>query len=93
MEALMNNENLWHIQEQIFGYLDHETVEICLKVCQSWNATFKKFSYNKFCEEFGEKEIGYSGKTVSTFIPGWRKAFKKYGAQASIRHGSITLKK
>ena len=84
MEALMNNENLWHIQEQIFGYLDDETVEICQKVCQSWNATFKKFSYNKFCEEFGEKEIGYSGKTVSTFIPGWRKAFKKYGAQASI---------
>ena len=37
----MANENLWHIQEQIFGYLDDETVEICQKVCQSWNATFQ----------------------------------------------------
>jgi len=35
-------------------------------------------------QEFGEKEIGYTGKTVSTFIPGWLKALKKYGARASI---------
>ena len=41
MEELMDNENLWHIQEHIFGYLDHKTVEICRKVCKTWKESLK----------------------------------------------------
>ena len=86
MEELMNNENLWHLQEHIFGYLNYDTLEICRKVCKSWNESLKKISYIKFFQEFGDKKIGYTEKTVtvSTFIPGWEIAVKKYVARASV---------
>ena len=83
----MNNENLWHLQEHIFGYLNYDTLEICRKVYKSWNESLKKFSYIKFFQEFGDKKVGYTEKTVtvSTFIPGWENAVKKYVARASIK--------
>ena len=91
MEKLMSNETLWHIHELIFQDLDHETVEICRKVCKSWNESesLKIISHNKlvkFIQDFGDKIVGnrYPKKKVSAFIPGWDNAVEKYGAQASI---------
>ena len=89
MEKLMNNENLWNIHELIFGDLDHDTVEICRKVCKSWNESesLKIISHNKlvkFIQDFGDKDIQFEDKTVLAFIPGWQKAVEKYEAQASI---------
>ena len=74
MEELMDNENLWHIHELIFGYLDHDTVEICRKVCKSWNESesLKIISHNKlvkFIQDFGYKDIQFEDKTVLAFIP------------------------
>ena len=85
----MNNENLWNIHELICGDLDHDTVEICRKVCKSWNESesLKIISHNKlvkFIKDFGDKDIQFEDKTVLAFIPGWQKAVEKYEAQASI---------
>ena len=85
MEELMNNENLWHIHELIFGYLDYDTVEICRKVCKSWKESLKRISLIRFIQEFGDRSMErYREGTVSTYILGWKKAVLKYGARASI---------
>ena len=89
MEKLMGNENLWNIHELIFGDLDHDTVEICRKVCKSWNESesLKIISHNKlvkFIQDFGDKDVQFEEGKVSDFIPGWHKAGEKYGAQARI---------
>ena len=98
MEELMNNENFWHLQEHIFGYLNYDTLETCRKVCKSWNESLKRTSLVKFLQEFGDKNIGlavtsdvcdgeifeYPEEIVSDIIPGWPNAVKKYGGQASI---------
>ena len=81
----MNNENLWHIHELIFGYLDYDTVERCRKVCKSWKESLKRISLIRFIQEFGDRSMErYREGTVSTYIPGWKKAVLKYGARASI---------
>ena len=74
MEKLMDNENLWHLQEHIFGYLNHDTVEICRKVCKSWNESLKRISLVKFLQ------IARHWK----YVPGWYMAVQKDGAQASM---------
>ena len=84
MEKLMENPNLWHIHDNIFGHLNHNTVEICRKVCKSWNKSLKRTSYIMFLQEFGDRVIKYHGKKVSIVIHGWQKAVKKYGSRASI---------
>jgi len=64
----MANETLWHIHELIFQDLDHRTVEICRKVCKSWNESEslktifrnKLVKYNtlmKFIQDFGDKDV------------------------------------
>jgi len=98
MERLMGNPNMWHIHNNIFGHLNHDTVEICRQVCKSWNESLKRTSLVKFLQEFGDKNIGlavtsdvcdgeifeYPEEIVSDIIPGWPNAVKKYGGQASI---------
>ena len=84
MEELMDNENLWHIQEHIFGYLNHKTVEICRKVCKTWKESLKHIALVILLQEFGDRDIEFGEGKVSTYIPGWKKAVQKYGARASI---------
>ena len=88
MEKLMNNENLWNIQERIFDNLDCDSVMKCRRVCKSWNTTLKKMSDVKFLLEFGDFDCqdcyGYQLGKVSTIIPGWKMAVKKYAAKATI---------
>ena len=84
MELIMRNQGLWHIPEQIFGYLNYETMEICRKVSELWNESLEKMALVKFLQEFGDIK-NYPGDTiVSTIIPEWKKAVKKYGAKSSI---------
>ena len=90
IEKLMQNPNMWHLCDQIFGYLDHKTIKTCRKVSEFWN----KFFDVKFIREFGnrygiyhkKKNYGYIKikKKVSAIIPGLHQAVKKYGLQSSI---------
>ena len=91
----MDNPNMWHLHEHIFGYLNHKTVEICRRVCKVWreSESLKKISHVKFIEEFGDREVEYElykGKLgsrgkVSTIIPGWHNAVEKYVIKATIK--------
>ena len=49
------NQGLWHICEQIFGYLNYETVENCRKVSELWNESLERIALVKFLQEFGDK--------------------------------------
>ena len=85
MELIMRNQGLWHIPEQIFGYLNYETMEICRKVSELWNESLEKMALVKFIQEFGDRKVLRRDDTkMSTIIPGWKKAVKKYGAKSSI---------
>jgi len=86
------NQNLWHICEQIFGYLNYETVENCRKVSELWNVSLERIALITFLQEFGDRdgerlvdhvELDPKGK-VSTIVAGWKKAAKEYGFQASL---------
>merc|ERR1712209_133739 len=83
----MDNVNLWHLRDHIFGYLNLESVKTCRQVCKFWNESLERILYVKFLQEFGDREIVTKispYEKVSSYIPGWQKAVKKYGAQASI---------
>ena len=85
MELIMRNQGLWHIPEQIFGYLNYETVEICRKVSELWNESLEKMALVKFIQEFGDRKVLRRDDTkMSTIIPEWKKAVKAYGAKSSI---------
>ena len=83
MEELMDNENLWHIHELIFGCLDHDTVESCRKVCKSWKESLKRVSLVIFIQEFGDRYVRHPKEKVSKFFPGWKNAVEKFRKQAS----------
>ena len=84
MELIMRNQGLWQIPEQIFGYLNYETIETCRKVSELWNESLEKMALVKFLQEFGDIK-DYPGDTiVSTIIPEWKKAVKMYGTKLSI---------
>ena len=53
----MNNPGLWHIRDHIFGYLGHDSLEICRRVSDDWNVVFERLSLVKCLYEFGEKEL------------------------------------
>ena len=78
------NQGLWHICELIFGYLNYETVEKCCKVSELWNESLERIALVKFLEEFGDINVVLTNKNVSTIFPGWQKAVKTYGVQATI---------
>ena len=84
MDKLMDNVNLWHLRDHIFGYLNLESVKTCRQVCKFWNESLERILYVKFLQEFGDREIEFENEKVKSYISGWQKAVKKYGAQASI---------
>ena len=94
MELIMTNSGLFYIREQIFGYLNYETLENCRKVSELWNQSLERIALVKFLEEFGDKNVEQAylpwgwlepeGK-VSTILSGWENTAKKYGVQASIK--------
>ena len=87
----MDNANLWHLRNQIFEDLSHEDVLNCRRVCKYWNESLRRLSDVKFIQEFGDRIVEPTQpwlpdpeKKLSTIIPGWKKAAKKYGVQANI---------
>ena len=80
----MDNANLWHLRNQIFEDLSHEDVLKCRRVCKYWNESLRRLSDVKFIQEFGERDVEDTNEKLSTIIPGWKKAAKKYGVQANI---------
>ena len=78
------NQGLWHICEQIFGYLNYETVLICRQVCQFWNESLARMSFVKLLQEFGDRDVEYTDEKVSTIVAGWNEAAKMFVAQASL---------
>merc|ERR1712062_568161 len=84
MDKLMDNANLWHLRDQIFEDLSHEDVLNCRRVCKYWNESLRRMSDVKFIQEFGERDVEYTNKKLSTIIPGWKIAAQKYGIQASM---------
>jgi len=80
----MDNPNMWHIRDQIFDPLNHETVLICRQVCQFWNESLAKMSFVKLLQEFGDRDVEYQYVKVSTMFPGWKEAIKMFVAQASL---------
>merc|ERR1712095_160644 len=81
---IMRSQGLCHIREQIFGYLNNETLENCRKVSKLWKESLEKIALIKFLEEFGDREVGPTNKKLSTILPGWKNAAQKYGVQASM---------
>ena len=85
IELIMKSQGLWHIRDQIFGPLNHETLENCRKVSESWNESLQRMALVKYLEEFGERKVVNGEETkVSTIVPEWNKAVKDYGAKSSI---------
>ena len=73
-----------HIRDQIFDQLNHETVLICRQVCQFWNESLAKMSFVKLLQEFGDRNVEYTDKKLSTIVAGWNEAVKMFVAQASL---------
>ena len=92
----MRNQGLWHVNDQIFGYLDHGTLEICRKVSIFWNESLEpmeRISLFKILDKLSDIISEYHGPRPRTqgtedkvlkMISGWSRAVKKYGANASI---------
>ena len=85
----MDNANLWHLRNQIFEDLSHEDVLNCRRVCKFWNESLRRISDLKLIKEFvnwryvfDEEKQEYN--KLSTIIPGWKNATKKYGVRASM---------
>ena len=97
IDLIIKSQGLWHIRDQIFGPLNHETLENCRKVSESWNESLQRMALVKYLEEFGEslrimallrnfEREDVNGEEVSAIIriPEWNKAVKDYGAKSSI---------
>merc|ERR1712029_8788 len=84
MIMTLADKGVWHICEQIFGYLNNETLENCRKVSKLWKESLEKIALIKFLEEFGDREVGPINEKLSTILPGWKNAAQKYGVQASM---------
>jgi len=80
------NQGLWHICEQIFGYLNYETVENCRRVSELWNESLERIALIKFLQEFGDRDIENTNEKVSAIVAGWKNAAKEYGFQASLEN-------
>ena len=96
LELIMRSQGLCHIREQIFGYLNYETVENCRKVSELWNESLERIALVKFLQEFGDRVVVHVQKPweyepepdpevkVSSIVAEWKKAAKEYGFQASL---------
>ena len=94
----MTTPGLFLIRDNIFGHLSYEELEICCEVSDSWNeslnqkSSLKRQSLVKFLIQFGGKHLidDEEGNAVETWkkayevFPGWNKAVKKIGNQASL---------
>jgi len=87
----MDNPNMWHIRDQIFDPLNHETVLICRQVCQFWNESLARMSFVKLLQEFGDRDVERppwkkeeEEVKVSAIVAGWNEAAKMFVAQASL---------
>ena len=82
LEDIMQNRGLLHVKEQIFGYLDRETLEKCCQVSPNWSANLERFSAVKFLLDFGKRETIMdlaNSRMIAEFhtvIPGWVKAVR-----------------
>ena len=85
MDKLMDNPNLWHLRDDIFGFLNHENLLNCRRVCKFWNESLARMSYVKLLQEFGDRDVENTNVKVSIFIPGWQQAVETYGVRASIK--------
>ena len=52
----MGNQGLWHIRDHLFGFLDHETLEICRQVSDFWDESLGRLSLLKFLTEFRDRK-------------------------------------
>ena len=43
LQTIVQSPGLFHISEQIFGYLDNPTLAICRQVCQGWKCIIDEF--------------------------------------------------
>ena len=85
MIMTLADKGVWHICEQIFGYLNNETLENCRKVSKLWKESLEKIALIKFLEEFGNRIVEpWTEVKLSSISPGWKNAAQKYGVQASM---------
>ena len=87
----MGSEGLWHLVENIFGYLDYKTVVECRKVSKLWHESLEWISLVKFLLEFTDKLEKYHRcvlkdpeEKVLAIISGWKKGVENYERTASI---------
>ena len=92
----MTTPGLFLIRDNIFGHLSYEDLEICCEVSDSWNeslnkkSSLKRLSLVKYLLQFGERHFmiyipnEYKHMKVDEVIPGWDKAVKKVGSEASL---------
>ena len=62
------NQGLWHICEQIFGYLNYETVENCRKVSELWNKSLERIALITFLQDFGDRHVENTNEKVSAIV-------------------------
>ena len=51
--------DIWHIRNQIFEHLDHETLEVCRQVSKVWRGSLEKLSLLKFLHYKGETNFHF----------------------------------
>ena len=93
MERLMRSEGLWHLVEQIFGYLDYKTVVECRKVSKLWHESLEWISLVKILLQIGDKLAEYHRSVIKdpeekvlAIISGWKNGVQKYERTASIEN-------
>ena len=88
MENILRNPGLIDIREQIFGYFNCETLEICREVFakkygEDWDLWLERLILVQQIHEFGDTPIRRR-RTLKDILPGWNKAVKKFVKNASL---------
>jgi len=89
LDNILSNPGLVDIRDQIFGYFDHETLEICGEVFaqrfgEDWDVWLERLASIQYMVEFGDKMVIHIG-LVKDRIPGWFKGVKTFGNLASLK--------
>ena len=90
LDNILSNPGFIDIRDQIFGYFDHETLEVCCEVFaqrfgEDWDVWLKRLASIQYMVEFGDQMVEFPrGKTVKDIIPGWDKGVKTFGNMASL---------
>jgi len=86
----LSNPGFFDIRNQIFGYFDHETLEVCREVFaqrfgEDWDVWLKRLASIQYMVEFGDRMVEFPiGETIKDIIPGWDKGVKTFGNMASL---------